>query len=102
MAKFTIVKLRTKTGVVYELGQDVNFHMGNDDVNLAGVPLSKITYLRTGYNKGYQLDGPVYLLTFDSTDIRKLIPQCEIEAIDIKKEGEAEETPSEAAVELPE
>ncbi len=90
MAKFTISRLETRNGA-YVPGMN-------------GV--DKITYLRTGYNKGYQFDGAVYMITHDDTaigedsDIRKLIPEGYVTSIHVKKE-DGEEGSAESEVELP-
>jgi len=84
MAKFTVIKLET-ANAAYRLGE-------ND--------LDKITFLRTGYNKGYQFDGPVYVLTYIDNNV-KLIPAGCATIVDIRKEETAEEASAESEVELP-
>ena len=85
MAKFTIRRVKTADGA-YELGAD-----GVDE----------ITYLRTGYNKGYQFDGAVFLVTYDGSDDRKLIPAGHVTSINVRREEDGEEALPEAEVALP-
>lgn len=89
MAKFTIIKLRTTNGDGYGLGAN-------------GV--EKITYLRSGYNSGYQFFGPAYMITYDGadSDIKRIVPETHVTSIDVQKEENSTEPSPEAQVELPE
>jgi len=85
--KFTIIGLETTNG---------GYAPGTNGVD-------KIAYLRTGYNKGFQFDGPVYLITYTGGDseTRKLIPAGHVTSIHVKKEEDNGEPSIESEVALP-
>lgn len=86
MAKFTIIKLRTTNGDGYAPGTN-------------GV--KAITYLRSGYNSGYQFFGPVYMVTYEGADTKRIIPEAHVIFIDVQREEDATESSPEAQVDLP-
>ena len=88
MSKFTIVGLKTAIGEGYAPGTN-------------GV--EKITYLRSGYNSGYQFFGPVYMIEYggDNSDVKRIVPEVHVTAVDIQKEENVAETSPEAQVDLP-
>ena len=89
MAKFTIIGLKTTNEEGYTPGTN-------------GV--EKITYLRSGYNSGYQFFGPVYMITYsgDKSEVKRIIPEANMTAIDIQREENVADPSPEAQVELPE
>jgi len=67
--------------------------------------ITKISYCRKGYNKGYQGDFPAYKINFEESPIRLIIPEKNIEHILIEKIEKIKKTipelPDEDTIEEP-
>ena len=64
--------------------------------------VERITYERYCYNKGRQGDFSAYVIFYNETSIRRIIPQDQISGINVEVTEEEENDQVEIAPELPE
>ena len=87
--KINIIEVSTKGGTLYSVGLP-----GGDLMDNARV--ERIVYEKHGYNKGRQGDFPAYIVFFEGTNIRKIVPTTEIKELAVEyteEEAEREITP---------
>lgn len=97
--KVNILEITVKDGEVYRVGTESGGPGGFPRIE-GNVRVERIVYEPHGYNKGKQGNLPAYIVFFEESNVRRVIPQDRI--LEFAAElVEVEEAPAEIAPELP-